>query len=389
MASSTLQLGDETPLSISGLHADNRKVASRRYYRPELDALRFFAFLAVFLHHGIYTFLPLFSRVGAYGLSLFFFLSAFLITELLQREKQTTGDIAIQSFYIRRGLRIWPLYFGFLLFSVWLARVVPSYKAPAGMLACFALLVGNSYVGRHGFPNNPASFLWSISVEEQFYLFWPLLNCRCSRRTLATIALATLPIGSVTALVLWRLGASANIGIWTNSLVEFQFFGHGVLVALLLNGKIPKTSLLTRVGLLVSGLTLWLAAALWTGINTEGQQSVFGPVVGYYVVGMGCVAIFFGVYGVSDRWVPQWMLYLGKVSYGLYVFHEFSLEMAERIVRRAQTAVGSNSHAVFGAAHVALGLLISIGLSWASYKYLESPFLRLKERFAVIRSRAV
>jgi peptidoglycan/LPS O-acetylase OafA/YrhL len=369
--------------------AIRHEIVGRRFYRPELDALRFFAFLAVFIHHGMYSFVPLISRSGAYGLSLFFFLSAFLITELLQREKQATGTISIRGFYTRRGLRIWPLYFGFLLFTVVLAFLVPSYKAPVGMLACFALLVGNTYIGRYGFPNNPASFLWSISVEEQFYLFWPLLNRNCSRRVLATIAVSSMPIGSVTALILWKMGASANIGIWTNSLVEFQFFGFGVLVSLLLSGRLPQLSIVKRIFLFIGGAATWLAAARWTGINNFGPQSAIGPVVGYYIVGLGCVAIFISVYGMSSQWLPAWLVYLGKISYGLYVFHELSLEVAERIVNRLQSALGSSSHMVFGIAHVTLGLVLTVGLSWLSYRYFESPFLRLKERFAVIRSRAV
>ncbi len=362
---------------------------AKRFYQPELDALRFFAFLAVFMHHSMYALVPLFSRCGAYGLSLFFFLSAFLITELLQKEKQATGSIAIRDFYIRRGLRIWPLYFTFLLFTVWLAWVIPTYKAPIGMMLCFMLLVGNSYIGRYGFPNNPASFLWSISVEEQFYLFWPLMNKHCSRRTLAFVALATFPIGGAAAIVLWRFGASATTGIWTNSLVEFQFFGFGVLVSLWLRGRIPKLALGRRLALLIAGVALWLGASRWTGINSFGPQGPFGPVIGYYIVGLGCVTIFFSVYGLKKELLPSRLVYLGKISYGLYVFHEFSLELAERFLRWAQVIVGSTSHVLFGVAHVVLGFTLSVGFAWASYRYFESWFLRFKERFAVIESRAV
>ncbi|NYF79922.1 acyltransferase family protein [Granulicella arctica] len=388
MASTTISVCAEMPPPADERVSHN-VVVGRRFYRPELDALRFFAFLAVFVHHSMYTFVPVISRSGAYGLSLFFFLSAFLITELLQREKHATGSIAIREFYIRRGLRIWPLYFGFLLFTVWLAWVLPSYRAPVGMLVCFALLIGNSYIGRHGFPNNPASFLWSISVEEQFYLFWPLLNRHCSRRTLALIALATMPVGSVTVLILRHLGASTNIGIWTNSLVEFQFFGFGVLVSLALSGRVPELPMWFRICLLATGAALWLAAAQWTGINNFDRQSALGPVAGYYIVGFGCIAIFLGAYGIAARWLPAWLVYLGKISYGLYVFHELSLEIAERVVHSVQVALGNTSHAIFGVVHFSLGLGLSIGVAWVSYRYFESPFLRLKEKFAVIRSRAV
>src|SRR5579859_3569851 len=94
--------------------------SSRRYYRPELDALRFFAFLAVFAFHRM-DYVPTdpvkdvwayrIGSVGAFGVPVFFLLSAFLITELLVRERVSTGRVHIRSFYARRILRIWPLYF--------------------------------------------------------------------------------------------------------------------------------------------------------------------------------------------------------------------------------------------------------------------------------------
>jgi len=388
MASTALQVGNRPPV----LMEDGRQkpVPMRgRYYRPELDVLRFLAFLIVFVHHAMYNFSPTVARVGAYGLSLFFVLSAFLITELLQREKRLTGTIKIRSFYIRRGLRIWPLYFSFLAGTVVLAWVVPTYKAPLGMLVCFTFLLGNTYIGQNGFPNNPASYLWSISVEEQFYLFWPFLNRKCSPRTLAWIAFATLPVGSLTALTLWWLGASAAIGIWTNSLVEFQFFGYGVLLSLLLKGRIPRFAAPARVLLFVAGGCVWFAAARWSGINMQGREGPFGPMLGYHIVGMGCLAILLSLYGLDERWLPRPFVYLGKVSYGLYVFHELSLEIAERLVLRAPAWTKNGNHVFYGVEHATLGLTISIALAWASYRYFESPFLRLKEKFTVVRSRVV
>jgi peptidoglycan/LPS O-acetylase OafA/YrhL len=367
----------------------NRRITPGRFYRPELDVLRFFAFLAVFVHHAMYTFIPTASRAGAYGLSLFFLLSAFLITELLQREKASSGSVAIREFYIRRGLRIWPLYFAFIAFTVVLAWKVRGYQAPVGMLASFALLVGNSYIGRFGFPNNPAAYLWSISVEEQFYLFWPWLNRRFTRRNLGWIAFLTLPMGSLTALILWRMGASATIGIWTNSLVEFQFFGYGVLLSLGLNGKIPQISAANRTLLLLSGVALWIVASRWTGINTPGRQGAFGPMIGYHAVALGCIGIFLSLYGIKEHILPRPLVYLGKISYGLYVFHEISLEIAEWAIRHWQTWSGNESHVVYGILHVCIGLMITMMLAWASYRYFESPFLRLKEKFTVIRSRTV
>lgn len=99
-----------------------------RYYKPELDVLRFCAFLFVFFVHRLdlapidpakYYWAHHISLVGNYGVPLFFFLSAFLITELLNREQQQFGKISVRSFYIRRMLRIWPLYFTFFFLMVY------------------------------------------------------------------------------------------------------------------------------------------------------------------------------------------------------------------------------------------------------------------------------
>jgi peptidoglycan/LPS O-acetylase OafA/YrhL len=119
------------------------------FYRPELDVLRFFAFLSVFVYHTLYVPLdhlvgrgvPMWfaqlqvgiSRAGAYGVDLFFALSAYLITELLLREKEYRGTLDVKSFYIRRILRIWPLYYVFPQSVSWvLAQVCLAFPLPRG-----------------------------------------------------------------------------------------------------------------------------------------------------------------------------------------------------------------------------------------------------------------
>ena len=373
------------------VEASKRRAAGvpSRFYRPELDVLRFFAFLAVFLHHGIYSFSPTFSKMGGFGLSLFFLLSAFLITELLQREKNSTGSIAIKEFYIRRSLRIWPLYFGFLAFVVVLGWFFPSHGTTLGFLLTFAFMVGNVYIGRFGFPTNPAGFLWSISIEEQFYVFWPWLNRRFGTKILRRIALGSFPLATLTICVLTAMHKTANIGVWTNSVVQFQFFGMGVLLALGLNGTVPVFSGFARVALAASGVGLWFLAASYSGMVDVGVGGVLGVNIGYYLVGLGCVALFLGAYGLDTSRVPASLIYLGKISYGLYVFHQFTLECAGWLLNRFPATASNTHHAVFGAGHLVLGFLLTILMAVLSYRNFETPFLKLKERFAVIRTRTV
>jgi peptidoglycan/LPS O-acetylase OafA/YrhL len=392
IAMSTILAIDETSASpIEGMPAVHTQTHSKhaKFYRPELDALRCVAFLAVFVHHTLYSMSPVVSRLGAFGLSLFFLLSAYLITELLQREKKLTGSIDIRAFYIRRTLRIWPLYFGFLALTILIGVWFPGHRSPWMFVVSFVFFFGNLYVGERGFPNNSASYLWSISVEEQFYLVWPLLNRRFDARRLAIMALLTFPVSAIAIVLLATRPGATNLSIWANPIVEFQIFAWGVLLALALAGRIPQFSVFRRFALLAGGFALWLVAARWFPIDDAKMPGTTALILGYILVGAGCAALFLSVYGIHKSRVPEVLVYLGKRSYGLYVFHELSLECAGWFLNRFAATSSATHHLVFGVAHAGLGLALTIGVSALSYKYFETRFLRWKEKFAIVRSRAV
>lgn len=369
------------------LPSTSRMQRVQRFYRPELDMLRFFAFLAVFVHHGIYNVFPILSICGGFGLCFFFFLSAFLITELLQRELELTGTVAIRDFYIRRILRIWPLYFGVLLCSVLFGLAFSSYRLPTLFVLSYIFMLGNLYIGHFGFPTTFIGYLWSISIEEQFYLLWPFLNRKLTRRAL-TLAVGTLvPIGSVTVLCLAWMGETPAQGIWTNSLVQIQVFAFGALTGLALNGTVPKLMLRWRLILIVIGCALWGAVAALSGIDARTAHSGWGPMVGYWGVGAGCLCFLLSALGVDQKLLPSGLVYLGKISYGLYVFHQVSLELASNLLNRIEGMDSSGHHTVFGVAHLALGMLFTVIISAISYRYFEKTFLRWKDKFTVVRSR--
>ncbi|MBV8729460.1 MAG: acyltransferase [Acidobacteriia bacterium] len=177
--------------------------ARARFYRPELDGLRFFAFFCVLLRHGapIPTFAgPLIQQCGSFGLSLFFFLSAFLITELLIRERENTGTVHLKAFYIRRILRIWPLYYVAVALAVIVGRIWPD-PFWIGKFRLFSML----FFFMNWVPQimyGPFTPLWSISVEEQFYAIWPAVASRGIRMlkiasfVLIADSIATLAIGA-------------------------------------------------------------------------------------------------------------------------------------------------------------------------------------------------
>ena len=114
--------------------------------------------------------------MGAFGMGMFFLLSAFLITELLLRERQKTGTIHLRAFYIRRVCRIWPVYIFILVLSWTLGHLFPdSFWMSWRRAVAFFLMCGNWYVMFNGFLPFTTGHLWSISLEEQFYLLWPTL----------------------------------------------------------------------------------------------------------------------------------------------------------------------------------------------------------------------
>lgn len=160
---------------------------AQSFYRPELDGLRFFAFFCVFIHHTLPThiefylerhipfgdFITSVAEAGRFGVDLFFVLSAYLITELLLREKENFGKVHLKSFYLRRMLRIWPLYFLAIAIATFLPHIDSTQTFPLRYVVAFLFLAGNWIVSFYDFPESVMNALWSVSFEEQFYLFWP------------------------------------------------------------------------------------------------------------------------------------------------------------------------------------------------------------------------
>ena len=212
-----------------------------RFYIPQLDGLRFCAFLGVFISHVTYAIAELpTGRVrwyqaewwgqsallaGALGVVLFFALSSYLITSLLVREWDTTGRIDVPAFWMRRILRIWPLYFGFLLVYV----AIGGLTVP--VFAAFSIFAGNWAEVVWRVDAGLAHPLWSVSVEEQFYLTWPLLLAALPRRFLRHTATGLVVTGVAVRYALFANGASIA-SVWLNTFSHLDAIGIGALIAL-------------------------------------------------------------------------------------------------------------------------------------------------------------
>ncbi len=370
--------------------------AAQRFYRPELDMLRLLAFLMVWAAHALLAFdghlprplLVTLEGAGSCGVPVFFFLSAFLITELLRRERQRTGTVQLRSFYVRRMLRIWPLYLGILLIYGLLGLHWHGFRIEPGRLLASVLLAGNWYIVFHPTITTPMRALWSVSVEEQWYLLWPRFCRGLSRRHLlaACILIIAGAQGLLALLAHHAPGRLLGVTAWDNSGVQFQFFALGAAAALLLDGRVPHMRPSVRVLLSAAGAASMLLAAGVCRIKEMGiPHSAASLMTGYAGAGAGAACLFFAVYGIAPQRCPAFSVRLGQLSFGLYVFHETGFFLANAAARRflwPQTLFNL-------AAEKLLALAVAVLLAFVSYHLWERPFLRWKQRWAVVRSGAV
>ena len=323
------------------------------------------------------------TKAAGFGLSLFFTLSAFLIAELLLRERQATGQIHTRQFYIRRILRIWPLYFAGLGIGLFLAIFpVPQPGIEWGVWAVF--LLGNwagMFIATTSF--NPMGVLWSISVEEQFYLFIPWVIKYCNRRTLACVCAALILVANIWLFFLGRVRIKDDI-VWYNSFVQFENFAAGILLCLFLHGQAPRASAPLRLLNLVLAAGCWYIAIAVFRILGYASGGSFSLMAGYALAALGSCLILYAFLGISRNLLPGWAVYLGRISYGLYVFHMLAYKIAGAALPH-QEAPGIATRLLKNAT----ALCITILLASLSYHFFESPFLRLKKRFEIVKSRPV
>ncbi len=374
---------------------ESARSSTARFYHPELDELRFFAFLMVFLHHAFphdpsfWTKLgvPLFlarivagvGATGAFGVSLFFVLSSYLITELLLREKDLFGTLDLKSFYIRRILRIWPLYFAFLALAVALRWIVPGQHVTLQAGVWFSFLAGNWFIVFHGFPSSVIFPLWSVSIEEQFYITWPAVVRKVSESGMLIFAVLLLLVATVARTYL-GMHHTFEGDVWCNTFVQLDPIAAGILIAVLLKGKIPRLSSLTRVAMMLAGITALALGSLYFGIKND-PLTTMRIVLGYPSVGLGGALLLLSVLRSRDGAGNRVLIYLGRISYGLYVFHVLGLLISNYAVHDQTANLFRYS------LRIGVALTLTIAMAAVSYRWLETPFLSLKQRFTHVLSR--
>jgi peptidoglycan/LPS O-acetylase OafA/YrhL len=350
------------------------------FYLPELDLLRFFAFILVFLSHSVSGNESFYSELkiplpiakciialaagGTWGVDLFFALSAYLITSLLLREQATYGSISVRAFYARRSLRIWPLYFGFLLIGIPILRWVGIGDMPLPYKVAFLLFLGNWSCTWWGYPHTVATPLWSVSIEEQFYLIWPLLTCRW-RTALGTVIAVMFGIAIGTRAWLAAEGIE-HPGIWCNTFARLDPIAAGALLAWLTQYRRLHLRGWLRV-------LLFLAAMIVLAVLGHFDAFVgIGAQLAYPAATLACAAMLMATIGVrvhTDSRLIRWGCHLGRISYGLYVFHVTSLTI---------TAVADAPNMITRLVRTAGAFAMTVMIAALSYRFVERPFLKLK-----------
>ena len=374
------------------------RASGSKFYQPELDGLRFFAFFGVFLPHSLPTdvlgylrhpgfppaLVPFMTSVrlaGAFGVDLFFVLSSYLITELLLRERASSGTVHVKAFYVRRAFRIWPLYFTFLLLAAFVGWFDPAQRLGWGYQCGYIFFAGNWACMLLGWPGGITDPLWSISVEEQFYLMWPLTMRKLSVKQIAWAAVAFLAISSVTRLLL-GLTAAPRVMIWVNTLARLDPIACGALLAAGLHGSTPKLSQISRGCMFLGGVGALLLTAYYCRLD-QSPTPLLGSLIGYPLVAVACTTLLLAALRSAEQ--PSWLLknslttYLGRISYGLYVFHSAALYLFTRYR-------GLLPDRFTGIWCVALSFASTILIASISYRVLEQPFLRLKRKFTYVES---
>lgn len=356
-------------------------LAAGASYLPGLDGLRAIAILIVLLAHiGFDKLIP-----GGFGVTVFFFVSGFLITRILVADQKARGGgIDLRGFYVRRFLRLMPALLVFFVVSGLL--LVPFGGAPHLAHVVAGVLYGMNYYdllsSGFGWPQRivPWGHLWSLAVEEHFYLLFPAALALFGRTHAARIGLVG---GAIVVSALWRVAAIHGLGLsadWTYSATDsrLESIAWGCLLAILMDG-VPRQN--ARIRWLVSwpavGSALFLVA-----FTLVFRDDSFRATWRYTAQGAALFVLLLNLYGLRDaRFALDWLewpqlRWIGRLSYSLYLWHMPVIWVLWQISGTDPDA-GERLHPALMLAAV----LLSFGFAMASYYGVEKPLFGLRKRF--------
>ncbi len=367
-----------------------------KIYFPNLNGLRFFAALFVIIHHieqfkqilGIknYTHQNYIRVLGQAGVILFFVLSGFLITYLLLVEDFKTNTINIKGFYIRRALRIWPLYFFIILLGFFVFPYIHVFQIPSWSNHIFDNFKTKLLLFIFFLPNL-ASFLytpmpyisqtWSVGLEEQFYIIWPILIKKViNKKALFLLVILFYTIIKIICYILIdklmiKNDAVTGLRILFETLFTFDYMAIGGIFAYLLfkNSKVLKLiyNIYSQI-IVVILLLLFFFSGFYIPIISIHAE-ICAILIGLLILNLAAnpKSIINLEYNIFN--------YLGKISFGLYIFHPIA------IIATLKCLGYFKINNLFLTYFSSIGL--SVVLASLSYKYFESYFIKKKALFRV------
>lgn len=332
------------------------------------------------------------------GVDVFFVLSGFLITGILWDAKGSGGYF--KNFYARRVLRIFPAYYLVLLvffvavpllghpaLAAYVADSLPDQVWHWTYLSNFRIAWNGSWYDHH-FPN----VFWSLAIEEQFYLLWPLVVCVCNRRAL-NITCGVLLLVSVSLRIALAVDPNVN---WISSFVltatRMDGLVVGAFLALLLRSEINHIRTRKRFVwiavlsfLCMASLTVWRPED-WRDMPAQSLRFLFVAILGGAILWLSVTGASGGL--LQRAFSNSWMRVLGKYSYALYLWHGPVDSMARSIYDPNGASLIAGSRLPAQLLFVALATVMSLLVSWLSWQLVEKHFLRLKTTFANKHSQA-
>ena len=369
----------------------------KKFYFPNLDGLRAIGASVVMIGHVSFLrsmhgenaqeWFPVWGKVGV---ALFFTLSGFLITSLLLRELEATRTIRLKDFYIRRILRIWPLYYWLVILCIGL-NFIPYYKIPLLSDQMISSLTVLSLVNiLLIIPNFTHLYIpysdqrWSIIVEEMFYLFAPaLVRWIRDRRRLVGVFCFLIVLSEVVSLLLRFVPLGA--GLVFEILEQLKYLGCiavGCLTSVLFFERDP---VLRRVLFSLAAQVVVAAAVVgcivYTFYYTHDERSV----------DLRIYCFLFGVVILNAALNPRTIFrlehpvlkFLGKISYGIYMYHMVCIGTVYGLVRRLPVGALAQNILLY-----VFSIALTIVVSWLSFTYFEAWFQRLRPRFQQLVTRS-
>lgn len=377
--------------------------SSTRVYFPGLNGLRFIAAYAVVITHvellkATFGFNhswhhPIIQNLGGLGVYFFFVLSGFLITYLLLVEKNVTGSIHIKDFYFRRIFRIWPLYYFIFILGFF---VLPHFNViDIGYLQksfeenywqhfiLYLIMLPNLAYAMYG-PVPHIGQLWSIGVEEQFYLFWPLL-----------VKYAKKPFKILTGIIILFIGIKAMILLLNShyannehfaalkkfaAMSKFECMAIGSMAAYLLyRNKQFMLNIIYHKLVQIFSLVIIPVLIFFTPDNIQDGIHILYS-VSFAIIITNVASNQRSVIKLNNKKID----YLGKVSYGIYMYHMMIIPVV--LFFLSKWPFLKNHPMLTNMAIYIIVSLITILLSILSYEYFEKFFIRLKNKYAHIQS---